>query len=494
MQLVLWQQGAQLFDDGVQLVLVAQPPAAEELLIDSHGCADEPQLLGAHPGADLHVPASDEERVKGAVGLVQLRRVGKVVDDYKHLVEFLHFQLLGRLGDLTLPLDDAPQRRLVPLVPVGLLFLRVHPKVLLDVLLDGDPAVVDVYAGAEDEYFLKDAAILLQNHADQRDSLARFGRPEEDARAWHQGHHGVRGLLTAILCRRKQLDLTNSSFCLTSQIRSREAGRRDWERCGIYSITPIKLKAGMRLKYMAGKPGGETGRYAVFTASLSEFSGIKLKAGIRLKYMGSKAWLAPHLDRLLGDVPESWSTTSPPGARPWRCVVSTPLSHRCYLRRDPVFLRSLLRLVGRKVDRRFYFRQLLSGAQRGRAGRRAACSYTLLRNSFSGKWGSFTQQRPLALSSVRCLQRPPTNVTVRHQDALAYLRALPCLAPRQCIYADPPYIFPGRTMNYYGTRRRGHDLAFHSELRDTLFASGLPFVLSINNVPEAWELYGPTPL
>ena len=43
-------------------------------------------------------------------------------------------------------------------------------------------------------------------------------------------------------------------------------------------------------------------------------------------------------------------------------------------------------------------------------------------------------------------------------------------------------------MNYYGARRRGHDLAFHLELRDALFASGL-FVLSINDVPEAWELY-----
>ena len=132
---------------------------------------------------------------------------------------------------------------------------------------------------------------------------------------------------------------------------------------------------------------------------------------------------------------------------------------RFYLRQDPVFLRSLLRLVGRKVNRRFYFSRLLAGSQRGRAGRRAACSYVLLRNSFLGKWGSFTQQRPLTLSSAQRLQRPPRNVTVRCQDALAY--ALPCLAPRHCIYAHPPYIFPGRSMNYYGARGRGHDMAFH---------------------------------
>ena len=108
-QLVLRQQGAQLFDDGVQLVLVAQPPAAEKLHVHPHGCADEPQLLGAHPGAYLHVSASDEERVQGAVGLVQLRAISVVVQDNQHLVEFLHLQLLGCLGDLALPLDDPPQ-------------------------------------------------------------------------------------------------------------------------------------------------------------------------------------------------------------------------------------------------------------------------------------------------------------------------------------------------------------------------------------------------
>ena len=129
----------------------------------------------------------------------------------------------------------------------------------------------------------------------------------------------------------------------------------------------------------------------------------------------------------------------------------------------------------------------LHSLRTGRAGRRAACAYVLLRNSFSGKWGSFAQQRLLALSSVRRLQQPPCNVTVRRQDALAYLRALPCLA-HQCIYADPPYIFPGRSMNYCGTRG-GHDLVFHTELRDALFASGLPFIVSVNDVPEARELY-----
>ena len=158
--------------------------------------------------------------------------------------------------------------------------------------------------------------------------------------------------------------------------------------------------------------------------------------------MGSKSWLAPHVDRL--DVAVLHSPFFGSGKLEYYLAIRRPALkvrgvdafepvanlRRCYLRQDPVFLRSLLRLAGRKIDRRFYFSRLLPGTQRGRAGRRAACSYVLLRNSFSGKWGSFTQQRPLALSSVRRLQRPPRDVTVRCQDALAYLRALPSQAPR----------------------------------------------------------------
>ena len=72
--MLLWQQGAQLLNNGLR------SPAAEELHVYPHGCADEPQLLRAHPGAYLHVLAPDEESVQGAVRLVQLRRVSKVVD------------------------------------------------------------------------------------------------------------------------------------------------------------------------------------------------------------------------------------------------------------------------------------------------------------------------------------------------------------------------------------------------------------------------------
>ena len=159
--------------------------------------------------------------------------------------------------------------------------------------------------------------------------------------------------------------------------------------------------------------------------------------------------------------------------------------HRCYLKQDPVFLRSLLRLAGRKVDRRFYFSRLLPGTQRGcRAPGRL-----LVRPAAQQLLGKVGLLHTAAPAGAEQRAASATASHKRDRAMLAHLRALPSQAPRHCIYADPPYIFPGRSMNYYGTRRRGHDLAFHSELRDALFASGLPFLLSINDVPEAWELY-----
>ena len=180
-------------------------------------------------------------------------------------------------------------------------------------------------------------------------------------------------------------------------------------------------------KFDAGKPGSETG--------------INLKAGIHGKQILVSSTRGPaaggrrcaSLSFFGSGKLEYYLATRRPALEVRGVDAFEPVAnlHRCFLKQDPVFLRSLLRLAGRKIDRRFYFSHLLPGTQRGRAGRRAACSYVLLRNSFSGKRGSFTQQRPLGLSSVRRAQRPPRNVTVRCQDALAYLRALPRQAPRR---------------------------------------------------------------
>ena len=130
---------------------------------------------------------------------VKLRAICEVVADYKHLIQLLHLQLLGCLGDLA-------QRCLVPLVVVGPLPFGIHPQVLLYVLLDGDPAV-DIDGRTEDIDFLKDSAVYLQNHADQRHGFAGLAGAEEDTCTWYQGHHGVEGLFAAVLGRRKQLDL-----------------------------------------------------------------------------------------------------------------------------------------------------------------------------------------------------------------------------------------------------------------------------------------------
>ena len=130
-------------------------------------------------------------------------------------------------------------------------------------------------------------------------------------------------------------------------------------------------------------------------------TGMNLKAGMRLKYMGSKSWLAPHVDRLLGDVAvlhspffgsgklEYYLATQRPALEVRGVDAFEPVAnlHRCYLKQDPVFLRSLLRLAGRKIDRRFYFSRLLPGTQRGRAGRRAALLVRPAAQQLLGKVG-----------------------------------------------------------------------------------------------------------
>ena len=90
LQLLLGQQGRQFFQNGFQLQLVAEAPDAHELHVHPHGCADEPQLLGGHPGRDLHVAPADEERVQRPVAgaAVELRLVCEIVNYDENFVQF----------------------------------------------------------------------------------------------------------------------------------------------------------------------------------------------------------------------------------------------------------------------------------------------------------------------------------------------------------------------------------------------------------------------
>ena len=97
------------------------------------------------------------------------------------------------------------QRRLVPLLEVGLLPVHRHLHGLLDVLLDGAPAVVYVDAGAEYVDSFEAAPVLLQNHADQRYGLARLAGPKQYTSHWQFRDHWVLRVLARILGRRKQL-------------------------------------------------------------------------------------------------------------------------------------------------------------------------------------------------------------------------------------------------------------------------------------------------
>ena len=141
------------------------------------------------------MPAADEERVQRHM---QLRRVCEVVADYQDLVQFLHFEVLRRFCDLTLLLDGASQRRLVPFVPVRLLALRVHAQVLLDVPLHWNPAIVDVDAGKEDVDSLKDAPVLLQDQAEHRYRFFAVRGAQKDACARHFRHDRVAGLFARV--------------------------------------------------------------------------------------------------------------------------------------------------------------------------------------------------------------------------------------------------------------------------------------------------------
>ena len=108
--------------------------------------------------------------------LVESGGVRMVVDNHQNLVELLHLELLARLGNLALLIDDPAQSGFIPVLEVYLLAIRRHLHHLFDVPLDRTPAVIDVDARAKNDDPFEAVAVLLQNHADKRGGLPRLAR------------------------------------------------------------------------------------------------------------------------------------------------------------------------------------------------------------------------------------------------------------------------------------------------------------------------------
>ena len=207
---------------------------------------------------------------------------------------------------------------------------------------------------------------------------------------------------------------------------------------------------------------------------------------MQLKYVGSKAWLAPYLDRLLGDVAVLHSPFSGSGKLEYypRRPASGPggaQRRRLRARRKPAPLLLEARpgscapccaLVGRRVDRRFYFSRLLPGALRGRVGRRAACSYVLLRvSSPVSSRAAHLVARPTVSAFLFCrgstaASRVKTSITTRPYFGSAPWRpTCPARAAEAPAPAGPsafsaskawPASRRGRAASQVGTASAGH--------------------------------------
>ena len=140
-------------------------------------------------------------------------------------------------------------------------------------------------------------------------------------------------------------------------------------------------------------------------------------------------------------------------ARTFELVVNL---RRCYLRRDPVFLRSLAHLARRDVEA-----LLLQTPPAGCAERPCRAPGGLrVRPAAQQLLRKVGLLRTAAAATAPELRAVAAAATVQRDRAAPGCAGLSA-APQQCIYADsPPYIFLGRVMKFQYNDRRKDGCAF----------------------------------
>jgi site-specific DNA-adenine methylase len=213
-----------------------------------------------------------------------------------------------------------------------------------------------------------------------------------------------------------------------------------------------------------------------------------------MRYKGSKAWLAPLMERLL---PDAHTVVSPflgsgkvelallrrglrvQGSDAWRPLVTL---YEAALARPSELA---ARLNALQTPSRQEYRELLA-AEPTDALDQAARVYQVLHNSYDGEWGKYAPRKPASACALHRLLRDASaraRLTVTCRDAFEVLSEL---RPGVVLYLDPPYLLKGRRR--YPTA--DHSLAFHRRLATALRECPVPFALSVNDAPQAHQLYG----